>query len=67
MLILFVKSVQNPGSVKAVLQSSVSLIREEIVAPSSKVGSAEYAKIAENQAVLRRRMAALSFMMEGLR
>ena len=63
---LFVKSVQNPGSVKAVLQGLVSLIREEIVAPSSKVGSAEYAQIAENEAVLCRRMAALPFMMEGL-
>lgn len=48
MLMLFVKSVQNPGIVKAVLQGLVSLIREEIVAPSSKVGSAEYAQIAEN-------------------
>lgn len=66
MLVLFVESVQNPGSVKAVLQGSVSLIRKEIVAPSSKVDSAECAKIAESQAVLCRRMAALSFMMEGL-
>ena len=48
MLILFVKSVPNAGSVKAMLPGSVSLIREEIVAPSSKVGSAEYAKTAEN-------------------
>ena len=30
MLMLFVKSVQNPGSVKAVLQGLVSLIREEV-------------------------------------